>query len=614
MAELPRVGEVVLGRYRVEAPLASGGMGVVVRATHLGLNQPVALKFLTPSMLDPQVAAERFLREARATFRLRSEFTVRVLDAGTLPNGAPVMAMELLEGMDLKQLIAERGPLPQAEAVLYGVQVCDALGEAHALGVVHRDLKARNVFITRRVDGSPCAKVLDFGISKVSDEGTGPLTAPDVALGSPRYMAPEQWQSAATVDARADIYALGAVIYEMLTGRIPLAGIPLEELIKRIAAGAIPSPRELRPDLSEPLARVVLKALRPHPDERYPTAAHFAAALRGAVPAGGTDARPKPNFAMTAPTAVMNKEVMLAQARLAAAMPTGANAPVASEAVPSTDENPLSSTLDEAPVAQRTIEDAPPHDVPRFDDKTAVSAQDSVKAPAPKPFAATLPAAMTPNVDQIIAARGVTAAPVAPRPPPPAPPPAPPAPPAPPRMQSPYPGVPQVSSFAPAPRTSPLPPAPPPAPPQFAPPQPVVSMGVRNSAPPNMATVQASAPDALRTQRSSYEPPAPRPPAPAPPQAQNLGAAAPYVQQARMASGAMPAYGPPPEPSYGGYSPGQRISAPPPANSGYARVSAPPPAPAKSGGGKWILFAVVLVCVCLVAGLAIGLVLYKQGA
>jgi serine/threonine-protein kinase len=592
MGELPRPGEVVLGRYRVEAPLASGGMGVVVRATHLGLNQPVALKFITPSLLDPAVAAERFLREARATFRLRSEFTVRVLDAGTLPNGAPVMVMELLEGMDLKRLIGERGPLPQSEAVLYAVQICEALGEAHALGIVHRDLKARNVFITKRVDGSPSVKVLDFGISKIADEGDGPLTAPDVALGSPRYMAPEQWQSAATVDARADIYALGAVVYEMLTGKIPLAGLPLEELIKRIAAGAIPSPRELRPDLSEPLARVVLKALRPHPDERFPTASHFAAALRGAVPAGGTDARPKPNFAMTAPTAVMNKEVMLARARIAA-MPTGANAPVASEAVPSTDENPLSSTADDMPPLSSTVDEAPAalatvderSRVPSFDDKTAVSKPDAPGVAAQKPLAATLPAASAPVVDQILAqhrAKMAAQAPAAPTrsySPPGMPVAAPVAPPMPP------------SAYAPAPRTSPLPPAPP------APP-PLMSMGVRNSAPPNMATVQSSAPEALRTQRSSYEPPPPAPP---------------YVAPGRVASGTMPAYGPPPEPSYATHPSGAyaRVSSPP-AASGYVRVSAPPPRPAKSGRG-WILFAVVLIGVCLAAGLALGLVVYLNG-
>ena len=480
-------------------------MGVVMRATHMGLNQPVALKFLTSNAnVDPAVAAERFLREARATFRLRSENTVRMLDAGTLPSGAPVMVMELLEGMDLKALIAERGPLPAVEAVQYAIQICDALGEAHALGVVHRDLKARNVFVTKRSDGSPCVKVLDFGISKVADEGDGPLTAPDMALGSPRYMAPEQWQSAATVDARADIYALGTVIYEMLTGRIPLAGLPLEELIKRIAAGAIPSPRELRPDLSEPLCRVVLKALRPHPDERYPTAAHFAAALRDAVPVGAGGHKPKLNFAMTAPTAVMNHEALLAQQRIAQ-MGAPSQAPVTP--APSTDETPLSSTLDEAPAAT-------PVDI-SFDDKTAVSEQGPApQAPPPKVFGATMNSAAQPITPPMQGARA-------------------PAPPTPVlgTMQLPdavpaTPPMAAVSPYAPAPATSPMPMAPPGAGidmtqrSSYAPPQRVSTGGMPAYGPPPsgqlLATRISAPPMAPRMSSPVPAPPISIPPAPRP--------------------------------------------------------------------------------------------------
>ena len=360
----PRTGEVVLGRYRIEGPLGSGGMGIVLRATHLGLNQLVAMKFMAPSAIEPEIATERFLREAQATFRLRSEHTVRVLDAGTLPNGAPVMVMELLEGQDLKAYIAAHGPLGPAQAVSFAVEACDALAEAHTLGIVHRDLKARNLFIARRVNGTLTVKVLDFGISKIADTEGGPLTMPDTALGSPRYMAPEQWQSAATVDARADIYALGAVTYEMLTGKIPLAGLPLEELIKRIAAGSIPSPKELRPDLPDALCRVVLKALRPYPDERYPTAVHFAAALKEASPAMGMPARPKPNFAHTAPTAIVDAALLMAQARIAAAMGAPPAPASTDDALPSTQDAPISTTLT-GPV--------PAHEY-QFDEKTAVSA------------------------------------------------------------------------------------------------------------------------------------------------------------------------------------------------------------------------------------------------
>ncbi len=354
MAVPIRAGDVVGDKYRIERQLGSGGMGVVLQATHLQLNQPVALKFLVDSGLEPEIAAERFLREARATFRLRSEHTVRVMDVGTLPTGEPFMVMEMLVGKDFKQLVAERGPLPVAEAALYMVQVCNALQEAHALGIVHRDLKARNLYVVSRVDGTPCVKVLDFGISKMqADSEAAPLTVPEMGMGSPRYMAPEQWTNASAVDARADIYAAGVVFYELLTGQIPLAGLQLAEVIKRIRAGAVPSPKEIRPDLPDAICRVVMRALRPRPEERFPTAMHFAQAIRDAQPDAEHAARPKAVMAMTVPTAVMNREVLLARAQIAAHLRgPNSNVPTPKERpdhLPPTDPDApsLASTLDE---------------------------------------------------------------------------------------------------------------------------------------------------------------------------------------------------------------------------------------------------------------------------
>jgi len=377
MAVPLRVGDIVGDKYRIERQLGSGGMGIVLEATHLQLNQPVALKFLVDSGLEQNIATERFLREARATFRLRSEHTVRVMDVGTLPTGEPFMVMEKLEGKDFKQLLAERGPLPVAEASLYMMQVCNALAEAHALGIVHRDLKARNLYVVRRVDGTPCVKVLDFGISKMKqDQDAAPLTVPDMGMGSPRYMAPEQWTNASAVDARADIYAAGAVFYELLTGQYPLAGLQLAEVIKRIRAGAVPSPKEIRPDLPDGICRVVMRALRPHPEERYPTALHFAEAIKEAQPdATNQSNRPKPMMAMTVPTAVMNREVILARAQVEAhfnrAQPmSGAPTPKERiEPVPSTDPETevLSSTLDEGGPAAKP----PAHDPNEFNDDVA---------------------------------------------------------------------------------------------------------------------------------------------------------------------------------------------------------------------------------------------------
>jgi serine/threonine protein kinase len=231
------------------------------------------------------------------------------------------------------------------------IQACNALQEAHACGIVHRDFKARNVMVTKRVDGSPCVKVLDFGISKINDGAdVAPLTQPDIGMGSPRYMAPEQWTSASTVDARADIYAAGAVLYELLTGQIPLAGLPLVEVIKRIRAGAVPSPKEIRPDLPEALCRVVMKALRPRPEERFPTANHFAEALREALP-GAEGKRSRPAMAMTIPTAVVDRDALLARAAVGAHLRTSpsSSVPTPQEArlrqtsspdVPSTDPDP----------------------------------------------------------------------------------------------------------------------------------------------------------------------------------------------------------------------------------------------------------------------------------
>jgi serine/threonine-protein kinase len=313
-----RPGDMVDGKYRVEGFLAQGGMGVVLAATHLALGQPVALKLLKQSAASDRVLVERFLREARASFRLRSENTVRVLDVGQLPGGLPYIVMELLEGQDLREVLQQRGGgLPEAEAVEYLLQVTRALQEAHALGIVHRDLKPRNLFLTRRVDGTPIVKVLDFGISKVlgEDGEQGPLTQPQMAIGSPRYMAPEQWKASPLVDARADIYSLGVILFELLTGQVPLRELAIGELMRRMAAGAMPSPRDLRPDVSEAVAKVVLKALRPYPEERYQTVTELAAALTAALPVATEPETESGPLSTTSATAVVPRDVLEARAR-----------------------------------------------------------------------------------------------------------------------------------------------------------------------------------------------------------------------------------------------------------------------------------------------------------
>ncbi len=281
-------GEVVAGKYRIERYLGSGGMGVVMAARHLALGEPVALKFVTEGRGGDREAMSRMMREARATFRLRSEHTVRVLDVGELPSGPLYIVMELLEGRDLRAELAARGPLPEDEVVRYALEACDALEEAHALGIVHRDLKPHNMFLAKSARGTTVLKLLDFGMSKLDpeqfDAEAGPLTRPDTALGTPRYMAPEQWKSATAVDARADVWALGVVMYELLTGEAPVSKLRGAERLARLLAGAIEDPRALRAEVTEPVARVIMRCLRADPKVRWPSVAHLRTALRDASP------------------------------------------------------------------------------------------------------------------------------------------------------------------------------------------------------------------------------------------------------------------------------------------------------------------------------------------
>ena len=210
-------GDVLAGKYRVEKVLGFGGMGVVVSAFRGDLEQRVAVKFLSEAAAERTDAAERFRREARAAAKIRSEHVARVLDVGTLDTGLPYMVMEFLEGNDISdELNQHPHGLPMVEAVDFMLQAIEALAEAHAAGVVHRDLKPGNIFLARRADGSRRVKVLDFGISKALS-GTSveelSLTKTAALIGSPLYMAPEQMRSAKDVDTRADIWSLGAMLY-----------------------------------------------------------------------------------------------------------------------------------------------------------------------------------------------------------------------------------------------------------------------------------------------------------------------------------------------------------------------------------------------------------------
>ena len=280
-ADLPvAIGDVLAGKYRVDAVLGVGGMGIVVAATHLRLEQKVALKFLLPSAIQSPEAVERFLREARAAVRLKSEHVAKVTDVGTLESGAPYMVMEFLLGGDLSHVMQERGLLPVAEGVSYVMQACEAIAEAHSLGIVHRDLKPQNLFVTRKVDGRPLIKVLDFGISKSTDTQSGlSLTRTSSIMGSPLYMSPEQMRSSKNVDQRSDIWALGVVLYEVITGRVPFEAESVPELCLKVVQDAPDTPKSLRPEIQEGLSAVVLRCLEKDPSRRFQNVAELAESL-----------------------------------------------------------------------------------------------------------------------------------------------------------------------------------------------------------------------------------------------------------------------------------------------------------------------------------------------
>jgi serine/threonine-protein kinase len=283
-----RPGDVLAGKYRVERVLGAGGMGVVVAAYHLQIDERVALKFLVPEALRNAEALARFDREARAAAKIKSEHVARVVDVGRLENGAPYLVMEYLEGGDLSGWIKQHGPLPVELAVDFVLQACEAIAEAHSLGIVHRDLKPSNLFCIRRPDGLLSIKVLDFGISKLV--GLGPsgadlgMTRTSAVIGSPLYMSPEQMQSSKTVDARTDVWALGAILYELISGHPPFEGPGVPSVCAMIL---VDPPAPLSRHVANPpagLEAVLVRCLEKDPAARFPDVGAFAEALAPFAP------------------------------------------------------------------------------------------------------------------------------------------------------------------------------------------------------------------------------------------------------------------------------------------------------------------------------------------
>ena len=267
------IGAVLAGRYRVDRVLGQGGMGIVVQAMHLQLHQPVAMKFLLPEVLGNQQVVQRFLREAQAAVRLKSEHVARVIDVGSLETGAPYMVLEYLEGADLSNV--SRAQLTVGGIVDLMLQACEALAEAHSLGIVHRDVKPANFFITRGADGVPLLKVLDFGISKTPVTGIN-LTATQAVMGTPAYMSPEQMRSSRDVDHRSDIWALGVVLYELLQGAPPFGGDTFSSMVIKVVTDPLP---QLTVQLPGDLAAIVYRCLEKDPARRFQNVAELAHAL-----------------------------------------------------------------------------------------------------------------------------------------------------------------------------------------------------------------------------------------------------------------------------------------------------------------------------------------------
>jgi serine/threonine-protein kinase len=275
-------GDVIAAKYRIEGVLGTGGMGIVYAATHLHLERLVAVKVMRAELTEFPGAVQRLVLEAKLAGRLRSEHVCKVLDVGTLADGAPYVVMEYLEGADLATLLGQHGAFPTPAAVDFILEACEALAEAHASHIVHRDLKPENLFVARALDGTSTIKVLDFGISKqrgVSMAASRNLTNPTAALGSPNYMPPEQMRAPKDVDARADIWAIGAILYELVTGRQAFAGDTVPEVCAAVMSSSPIAAHELRPDLPRRLVQTIDRCLQKNPQDRFVDVCEFAVAL-----------------------------------------------------------------------------------------------------------------------------------------------------------------------------------------------------------------------------------------------------------------------------------------------------------------------------------------------
>ena len=269
-------GYCLADKYEIEQPIGHGGSGVVYAARNILLNDRVAIKVLYEAS---DADRERLVREARAAVRIRSEHVVRVFDVGEIDEVGPYIVMEYLEGEDLAQRVKRSGPLDATTATDCLAQVCDALSIAHDLGIVHRDLKPANLFQSERADGSPWVKILDFGISKTSDDHADGLTSTHAVFGTPAFMSPEQLRSTRDVDHRTDIWALGAILFYLVTGRLPFPGESSVDVAAKVLRDETPSARALVSGLPEAIDVIIERCMRKEPGLRWKSIGQLMQAL-----------------------------------------------------------------------------------------------------------------------------------------------------------------------------------------------------------------------------------------------------------------------------------------------------------------------------------------------
>ena len=287
----PLIGQTLAGKYLIEKLIKSGGMGAVYLGKHVLMEKTVAIKVLRPSLAMDDDVVRRFSREAKAASRISHPHAVSVTDFGESENGVVFLVMEYLDGRTLKEVVKSEGPMKLDRVNEIVRQVAGALDAAHEQGVVHRDLKSDNIMLSK-TNGGEWAKVLDFGIAKIqqSDSRDPDITAANLVIGTPQYMSPEQCSQSVTIDSRSDVYSLGVITYEMLTGQLPFTGESPTVIMMKQVQDAPPSVRDLRPDLPLAVANVISRALAKQPSERYQTAGQLSQALAAASAGAGDDA------------------------------------------------------------------------------------------------------------------------------------------------------------------------------------------------------------------------------------------------------------------------------------------------------------------------------------